>query len=94
MAPYLGNQQNYSAYLLCFVGLILIASEYKWNCESEKTAFELAQLRQIEKVAYKSEINTVDLEKNNKVMDTTVISKEQVSVEVKSSNPFDIPDDF
>ena len=89
--PLLGNQQEYSAYLLLSVGILCILADFKFDKNEEKDLL---------KTEIKSgKINAVTLDsnrnENNADMDVVVdISDTIESKPVESNNPYDIPDDF
>ena len=82
MSHSLGNQQNYSAYLLFAVGLLLIAADCKFVQETEEVSPALEKQVEINIVPQYSQ------RENNYEENKIEIPKKV------ASNPYDIPDDF
>lgn len=89
MNPMLGNQQNFSAYLLFCVGILSILTDLKFENKINKNNNLLTN----EKIS--KDILDVDLENglnevNNKVMNTETVEVKNGKVD----NPYEIPEDF
>jgi uncharacterized protein YacL len=101
MSHSFGNQQNYSAYLLFFVGIILVVIDCKFDNEYEKTPYELAMERT--KVNSQRSINN-NLENEPEIVIDVSNNRSDLIQETKidvtpakitpASNPYEIPDDF
>lgn len=90
MSHTLGAQQNYSAYLLFFVGVLLIAADCKFTVDlldEEKNPFQDSPKKSVQI----AEMNTVT-DSNTEEQPQHI--KLEVSTPKSTSNPYDIPDDF
>ena len=87
MSHSLGAQQNYTAYLLLFIGIVLIAADCKFtsNIEDDKTPFADSPVKKTYELNSATETNSEDQPQQK---------LEIVSPKVVSTNPYDIPDDF
>ena len=87
MSHSLGAQQNYTAYLLLFIGIVLIAADCKFtsNIEDDKTPFADSPVNKTYELNSATETNSEDQPQQK---------LEIVSPKVVSTNPYDIPDDF
>jgi hypothetical protein len=88
MSHSLGAQQNYTAYLLLFIGIVLIAADCKFttnNGEEDKTPFADSPVKKTYEMNSVTETNTEEQPQQK---------LEIVSPKVVSTNPYDIPDDF
>lgn len=85
MAKSLGVQQNYSAYLLFFVGIMLIISQFNFADQSqENDPFKrVIEECKNEKNLQEVKIDVVDMNENS--------DRKEVAA---ASNPYDIPEDF
>lgn len=100
MSQSMGNQQNYSAYLLFFVGIILLFVDCKFESEGEKKSpYELALERTKSKQQRESvEFEPIENHPSYAPTNGTDSSREiHTSIEIpkkESTNPYDIPEDF
>jgi hypothetical protein len=86
MSHSLGTQQNYSAYLMFAVGIILIAADYKFVAEDEEKK-ELVKFNNNKGVM---RVEITDGDSNRTEGDVKI----EVPPKKVSTNPYDIPDDF
>jgi hypothetical protein len=91
----LSKQQNYSAVLLFSSGLILILLDIKIKSEDVKSAYELA----LERSLTSNSKNLKPIGDNHIILDADIMEKKieaspEIKPNIKSTNPYDIPEDF
>jgi hypothetical protein len=101
MSHSFGTQQNLSAYLLFFVGIILIVIDCKFDNQNEKSPYEKAIERS--KVRTQKTYNS-NFETEPEIVISVTSNRSDNSQESKieiptskittTSNPYDIPEDF
>jgi hypothetical protein len=99
MSHSMGTQQNYSAYLLFFVGIILLFVDCKFDGEKDKSPYEMAMerskvksQRSMTNLEMEPEI-VVEVDTENRDTQKVGMTSEKKPIQV-TSNPYDIPDDF
>jgi hypothetical protein len=84
------RQQNYSAFLLFFIGIILIFGEFEFKLRSSKTLYE--QAMELSKSKGESS-SRIERGENERIYEETSPNNVPI-VNEKKINPYDIPDDF
>ncbi len=97
MNPLLGNQQNYSGYMLLCVGILSIIADFKLDLSKKDFHNLLTTEKQTERI--------IDLYAENDTKNVQITNSDNFVHEVKvkntesakpklADNPYDIPDDF